>query len=74
VRLAGPSGITQAVNDALGAMTSLRDTADDGIAAVKSNFSPGIADIWAEELRKLRTAIEDFISRASVILEGEEAT
>jgi hypothetical protein len=74
VRLSGPSRITPPIDKALRAMTSARDAAVEGFAAVKLNFDPGDLDTWFGGLRELRTAIEEFISQASVILEGEGVT
>lgn len=74
VRLAGPSGITPPIDKALRAMTSLRNTAVDGFSAVKRNIDPDDLDTWSRGVRELRKAIEEFISQASLILEGEGVT
>lgn len=72
VRLAGPSGIAPAVGAALRSMTIMRDAASDGVSAVIDNLDPRDA-AWSDGLRGLRGSIEEFIARASMILDGEEA-
>lgn len=71
VRLAGPAGVNPPIDKALRAMTSLRDAAAEGLAAASINFYPVDLDTWSGDLRELRAAVEEFISQASVILEGE---
>jgi hypothetical protein len=70
VRLAGPSEIAPPVGKALRAMTSLRNAASDGVAALTENVDPEDA-AWSGGLSELREAVEGFISQAAVILDGE---